>query len=103
MGGVERVGVLPEHSGVHHWHVELGPLSEWAGAVATTGAVMVALYIAGRDRRQRLAERHTEDQTQARLVRLEVSLWRNKPVVVVKLLNFGSLPILDVELRDAIG
>ncbi|MGC2380721.1 MAG: hypothetical protein WA622_26970 [Mycobacterium sp.] len=91
----------PKRPGVHHWHIELGPLAEWLAAAAAAGAAITALYIAGRDRKQRSAERHDEEKTQARLVRMEVSQWHNKPVVTVQVRNFGSLPILDIELSDA--
>lgn len=92
----------PERPGARHWHVELGPLAEWLAAGAAAIAAIVALYIAGRDRHQRIAERHEDEKTQARLVQVELSLITHSPVVFVKVRNYGSLPLLDVELTDAV-
>lgn len=91
----------PEHGGTHHWHLELGPLAEWLAAVAAAGAAITALYIAGRDRRERIAERHDEQKTQARLVQLSVETETNRPAVVVQVRNFGPLPVIDIDLVDA--
>jgi hypothetical protein len=62
---------------------------------------LIALWIAGRDRRDRNAERHAEEKTVARLVRLDVEPISGRPVVVVKVRNFGPLPILDVAADGA--
>jgi hypothetical protein len=78
------------------WHIELGNLSEALAAFAGAGAALIALWIASRDRRERKAERRTEENTVARLVRLDVESSNGRPVVVVKVRNFGPLPILDV-------
>jgi hypothetical protein len=78
------------------WHIELGNLSEALAAFAGAGAALIALWIAGRDRRDRKAERWAEENTVARLVRLDVQAASGRPVVVVKVRNFGPLPILDV-------
>jgi hypothetical protein len=91
----------PERPGGRHWHIELGPLAEWLAAVAATGAAITALYIAGRDRQQRVAERHDHEKAQARLVQVELSLLMHSPDVIVQVRNFGSLPTLDVDLTDA--
>ena len=81
--------------------IELGNLSEAVGAAATFAAVVVALIIAGRDRRERARERRDEELTRARLVRLTVSGDTSRPTVSVKVRNFGPLPVLDVRLVDA--
>lgn len=79
----------------------MGNLSEAVGAAATFAAVVVALIIASRDRRERARERHNEELTRARLVRLTVSGGTSRPTVSVKVRNFGPLPVLDVRLTDA--
>ncbi|MDM2078759.1 Uncharacterised protein [Mycobacteroides abscessus subsp. abscessus] len=81
--------------------IELGNLSEAVGAAATFTAVVVALIIASRDRRERARERHNEELTRARLVRLAVSGDTSRPTVSVKVRNFGPLPVLDVRLVNA--
>jgi len=81
--------------------IQLGNLSEALGVLFTVAAVVVALIIAGRDRRDRISERHDEEKTHARLVRLEVSGETSRPAVAVKVRNFGPLPVIDVELVDA--
>jgi hypothetical protein len=91
----------PERPGAHHWHVELGPLAEWAAAIAATGAAITALYIAGRDRQDRIAERRDEQKTHARLVQLSVDAETSREAVVVQARNFGPLPVLDIDLVDA--
>lgn len=82
------------------WHIELGNLSEALAAFAGAGAALIALWIAGRDRRDRKADRRREEKTEARLVRLDVEPLSGRPVVLVMVRNFGALPVLDV---DAIG
>jgi len=91
----------PEHSGAHHWHIELGPVADWLAAGAAAIAAIVALYIAWRDRKDRTAERHDEQQTHARLVQLSVETETNRPAVVVQARNFGPLPVIDIDLVDA--
>ena len=91
----------PEHGVANHWHVELGALAEWLAAAAAAGAAIVALYIAARDRRDRVAERRDEQKTHARLVQLFVETETGRPAVVVQARNFGPLPVIDVDLVDA--
>ena len=77
-----------ERPGAHHWHVELGRLAEWLAAGAAAIAAIMALYIAGRDRQQRIAERHEEQKTHARLVRLSVETETSRPAVIVEARKF---------------
>jgi hypothetical protein len=90
----------PERPG-HHWHIELGPVAEWLAAGAAAIAAIAALYIAGRDRKDRTAERHDEQKTHARLVQLSVDWESNRAAVVVEARNFGPLPVIDIDLVDA--
>jgi hypothetical protein len=83
------------------WHIELGPFAEWLAAFVAAGAAAVALWIATRDRLDRTAERHNEEKTHARLVRLNVESETSRPVISVKVRNFGPLPIIDVRFVDA--
>jgi hypothetical protein len=80
----------------------LGALAEWLGAFSAAGAAIVALVIATRDRRDRARERRVAEKTQARLVRLMAFANTATPIVVVDVRNYGSLPILDIELADAV-
>ncbi len=82
-------------------HIELGNVSEALGALFTVAAVVAALSIANTDRRVRAQERHDEEKTRARLVRLAVSGDTGRPTVSVKVRNVGPLPVLDVRLVDA--
>ena len=68
----------PERPGSRHWHVELGPLAEWLAAIATAAAAITALYVAGRDRKERTTERRNLQKTHARLVQLVVHQVTNK-------------------------
>jgi hypothetical protein len=91
------------------WHIELGSLSDALAAFAGTGAALIALWIAGRDRRDRFMERREEEQSVARLVRLDVHTSMiarlqggdNCPVATVRVRNFGPLPVLDVTVTEA--
>lgn len=83
------------------WHIELGPFAEWLAAFVAAGAAGAALWIATRDRRDRTAERYDEEKTHARLVRLNVDSETSRPVVNVKVRNFGPLPVIEVRLVDA--
>lgn len=94
----------------NRWHIDLGNLSEALAAFATAVAAFAALWIAGRERRDRKQEREDEDKTHARLVYLDIRtrvvLLRpatkiGVPVVEVTVRNFGPLPVLDVEVSDA--
>jgi hypothetical protein len=91
----------PERLGAHHWHIELGPVAEWLAAGAAAFAAIVALGISGRDRKDRIAERHDEQKTRARLVQLSVETETSRPAVVVQARNFGPLPVIDIDLVDA--
>lgn len=83
------------------WHIELGPFAEWLAAFVAAGAAGAALWIASRDRRDRTAERYDEEKTHARLVQLNVNSETSRPVVNIKVRNFGPLPVIDVRLVDA--
>jgi hypothetical protein len=77
---------LPERPGfVGNWHIQLGTVGEWLGAIFTALAVAVALGIAGHESRTRRRERDDADHAQARLVQVKV-----KP----------ALPDFDVEIRN---
>ncbi|MFN3007032.1 hypothetical protein [Mycolicibacterium wolinskyi] len=87
---------------VSHWRIQLGTVGEWFAAFATTAAVGVALYIAGRDRSERNAERRDEQRTHARLVQLSTHSESNRSAsVVIEARNFGPLPVIDVDVVDA--
>jgi hypothetical protein len=64
-------------------------------------AAFVALRIAGRDRRDRKQEREEEDKTHARLISLNVETLSGRPVLLVKVRNFGPLPVLDITATEA--
>jgi hypothetical protein len=81
------------------WH--LGDVGGWLSGLGAIGAAIVALGIAGRDRRERTNERHDEERTQARLVRLSVETQGNRPALTVQARNFGPLPVIDIDLVDA--
>jgi hypothetical protein len=105
-----RSAILARHWPPNRWHIELGNLSEALAAIATASAAFVALWIAGREPRDRMREREDEDRTHARLVYLDVRLRtvvlrsarEGVPVVEVTVRNFGPFPVLDVEVSDAI-
>ena len=93
---------IPEcHLPPNRWHIELGNFSEALAAFAAAGAALIALWIAGRDRRDRKKGRLDGEKTVARLVRLDVEGIDGRPVLLVKVRNFGPLPILDVTATDA--
>jgi hypothetical protein len=76
-------------------------LAEWLAAATAAGAAIVALYIAARDRKDRITERADEQKTRARLVRLSVDSDTSKGAVNVQARNFGPLPVIDINLVDA--
>jgi hypothetical protein len=81
------------------WH--LGDVGGWLSWLGAIGAAAVALQIAGRGRRVRIAERDDEAKTHARLVQVEVNPHTGSPVVLVDVRNYGPLPVLDVDLVNA--
>jgi membrane protein implicated in regulation of membrane protease activity len=87
------------------WHTYGGHITATEIAVlspiATFLAAVVALWVAGRDRRDRMQEREDEEKTHARLVALQVSQDTGRAAVIVEVRNFGPLPVLDVEVVDA--
>jgi hypothetical protein len=85
----------------NRWHIDLGNLSEALAAFAAAGAAFVALWIAGRDRRDRKQEREDEEKTHARLVRVNIEQLSAQAVLLVKVRNFGPVPVLDVTVTDA--
>ncbi|MBV8861414.1 MAG: hypothetical protein JO259_06095 [Mycobacterium sp.] len=92
---------IPDRWPPTRWHIELGNLSEALAAFAAAGAAFIALWIAACDRRDRNLERRAKEETVARLVRLDVEPINGRPVVIVKVRNFGPLPILDVAANGA--
>jgi hypothetical protein len=93
---------LPERPGfVGHWQIQLGPLSEWVGALFTAGAVAVALWIAGHESRSRRRERDEADHAQARLVQLEVKQVRELPDFDVEIHNYGDRAIIGAAVTTA--
>jgi hypothetical protein len=100
---LEGWGSLPQRPGfIGHWRIQLGTFGEWFAALATAAAVGVALYIAWKDRHDRISERHDEQKTHARLVQLSVDgRANNRAAVTVEARNFGPLPVIDIDLVDA--
>ncbi|MFB9903650.1 hypothetical protein [Allokutzneria oryzae] len=75
-----------------------GAVGNWVGAVATTAAVVAALWIARRDGRVRVAERADRDKAQARLL---VSVMANRgDFVTVKVENHSQAPLFDITLTN---
>jgi hypothetical protein len=99
---LEGWGSLPQRPGfIGDWRIQLGTFGEWFAALATVAAVGVALYIAWKDRHDRISERHDEQKTHARLVQLSADTESNRAAVVVQARNFGPLPVIDIDLVDA--
>ena len=100
---LEAWGSLPHRPGfIGHWRIQLGTFGEWFAALATAAAVGVAFYIAWKDRHDRISERHDEQKTHARLVQLLVDGGSNsRAAVTVEARNFGPLPVIDIDLVDA--
>jgi hypothetical protein len=70
-------------------------------ALGSCGAAIAAVWIATGDRRARKAERLDAAKAQAMLVLIDVHLSSGTPGFQVDIRNFGSEPILDVELDAA--
>ena len=85
----------------HHWHIELGPLAEWLGAFTAAGAALIALAIATADRWERKRERHQADEAQADLVLVEVFPSQGFAGFDVRVTNYGTRAVLDVEFETA--
>jgi hypothetical protein len=82
------------------WH--LGDVGTWLSGLGAIGAAIVALRIAGRDRTERITERHDEQKTHVRLVQLSIEGGGNsRAAITVQARNFGPLPVIDVDLVDA--
>lgn len=77
--------------------VQFGNLSEGLGALFTFAAAAVALWIATRDRADRIAERADEQRAHAQLVRVSVEA-DHRSGVDFFVRNYGPLTVLDVEL-----
>lgn len=78
-------------------------LAAWGqvgGAVATTAAVVVALWLAARDQRWRRADQTARDAAQARLVTVEIDYnIDSSPVKITAVItNSSQSPILDVAI-----
>jgi hypothetical protein len=86
---------------VDHWHIELGPLTEWLAGIAAAGAAIVALWIATRDRWERRRERDAADEAQANLVLVEVFPSQGFAGFDVRVTNYGSRAVLNVEFETA--
>jgi hypothetical protein len=76
----------------------LSTVGETVGAVGTVAAVVVALWIANRDGRQRRAERADRDAGQARLISAE--LRREDGRWWVRTTNHSIAPIFDCEVLE---
>jgi hypothetical protein len=70
-------------------------------AVGSCSAAIVAVIIATSDRRERKRERLEAAKAQATLVMVDIKLGENFLGFVVDITNFGSHPILDIELDSA--
>lgn len=93
---------LPERPGfVGHWQIQLGPLSEWVGALFTAGAVAVALWIAGHETRTRRREREEAAHAQARLVQVEVVQLHGAVDFYVRIHNYGDRAIIGAAVTAA--
>jgi hypothetical protein len=87
---------------VGHWRIQLGTVGEWVAGFATAAAVGAALYIAWKDRSERISERRDEQKTHARLVQLSAHSESSRSAsVVIEARNFGPLPVIDVDVVDA--
>jgi hypothetical protein len=74
------------------WAQALEVLGVWLGAVATFSAVLVALYIANRDTRQRLKI------TARPMLEVSVGDGRPKPIFHISATNLGNRPITITHL-----
>jgi hypothetical protein len=82
------------------WH--LGDVGGWLAGLGAISAAIVALRIARQDRTERIAERHEEQKTRARLVQVSVEGGDNsRAAITVQARNFGPLPVIDLDLVDA--
>ncbi|HUO37474.1 MAG TPA: hypothetical protein VMU34_06400 [Mycobacterium sp.] len=94
-------GSLPERPAfAQQWHIELGNLANWVGALLTLAAVITALIIAGKDRRVRRAELLAQDAAQARLVLMQGGVGADGQVIAY-VTNHGDRPILDFTVDSA--
>lgn len=87
------------------WSIDWGSIADWAAAGGAFFAAFVALRIANQDRELRVIEqeegREEASKIQARLVQVEATNNSYSPTVHVKVVNFGPLPVLDVDLVAA--
>jgi hypothetical protein len=82
------------------WH--LGDVGGWLAGLGAIGAAIVALRIARQDRTARIAERHDEQKTHARLVQVSIEGGNDsRAAITVQARNFGPLPVIDIDLVDA--
>jgi hypothetical protein len=93
---------------VIHWHWRadwVGAWGQWAGALGTVAAVVVALWLAGRDTRLQRKREEATALAQARLVRIsgpggQVDRGKDgdqfQHTLNVAIANHGSLPILEM-------
>lgn len=82
-----------------------GSAADWMAAGGAIFAAVVALSIATRDRRDRVAERDEADRAQMRLVRVDVTHYRDSSTPFynfrVTLTNHGERPILGATVESA--
>lgn len=76
--------------------LELGTVGELVGAVATTAAVIVALWVAIGDSRRREAERKEQQAAQARLITVERTEDATGGAFYVKVTNHSASPVFAV-------
>lgn len=76
--------------------VDWGSVAEWAGAIGSSAAVVVALWIAINDARRRESERKDEQAAQARLLVVEAHEDDAGGVLNVKVTNHSSSPVFAV-------
>lgn len=80
----------------NRWHIELGNLSEALAAFAAVGAAFVALWIATRDRRDRMKQRDAEDEAQAKLVIVSAECPNSPLQLQIRVVNNAPRAIVDV-------
>lgn len=80
---------------------ELGSIFDGLAAAGSVVAAASALWIATRDRRDRVAERGEQDRAQARLVLVTVRPPQHSTLFLLDVENFGTSPVLDVEIESA--
>lgn len=76
--------------------MDSGSLAEWAGATGTVAAVIVALWVAIKDARQRKSERKDEQAAQARLVVVDAHEDVIGGFLAITVTNHSASPVFAV-------